>query len=77
MVEARVSVVLRKKSYPALIARFRRAMFGYFWPIFFFADHNPTPPAPHAPTASCSVESARLRSGRKTVTIRWRSKPAP
>ena len=24
----------------ALIARFRPATFGYFWPIFFFADHS-------------------------------------
>ena len=27
---------------PALIARFRPAMFGCFWPVFFFADHRPS-----------------------------------
>ena len=25
---------------PALIARSRPAIFGCFWPIFFFAEHN-------------------------------------
>ena len=30
-----------QKIDPALIARFRPAMFSCFWPIFFFADHRP------------------------------------
>ena len=29
-----------QKVHPALIARFRLATVGCFWPIFFFADHN-------------------------------------
>ena len=29
-----------QKVDPALIARFRPAKVGCFWPIFFFADHN-------------------------------------
>ena len=29
-----------QKIDPALIARFRPATFGCFWPIFFFADHS-------------------------------------
>ena len=29
-----------QKADPALIARFRPAMLGCFWPVFFFADHN-------------------------------------
>ena len=32
--------LVRQKIDPALIARFRPAMFGCFWPIFFFADHR-------------------------------------
>ncbi len=29
-----------QKVHPALIACFRLATVGCFWPIFFFADHN-------------------------------------
>ena len=29
-----------QKVYQALIARFRLAMVGCFWPFFFFADHR-------------------------------------
>ena len=29
-----------QKVDPALIARFRPAVVGCFWPIFFFADHS-------------------------------------
>ena len=29
-----------QKVYPALIAQFRPAMLGRFWPVFFFADHR-------------------------------------
>ena len=39
-VRSPVPVVLRQKVHPALIARFRLAMVGCFWPIFFFADYN-------------------------------------
>ena len=30
-----------QKVYPVLIARFKPAMVGCFWPFFFFADHTP------------------------------------
>ena len=33
-----------QKVDPALIARFRHAMVGCFWPIFFFADHRSCTP---------------------------------
>ena len=36
----KVSTCAPQKVYPALIARFRLAMAGCFWPIFFFADHR-------------------------------------
>ena len=29
-----------QKVYPVLLARFRPAMVGCFWPIFFFEDHR-------------------------------------
>ena len=33
-----------QKVDPALIARFRHAMVGCFWPVFFFADHRSCTP---------------------------------
>ena len=39
-----------QKVDPALTARFRFAMVGCFWPIFFFADHNGSTMSTSKPT---------------------------
>ena len=38
---AELATCAPQKVDPALIARFRPDMVGCFWPVFFFADHNP------------------------------------